>query len=81
MAEEKPVFDLQKYGFTEFGELLNFAQDKQWCGWSRMRKRDCWSSSARNFIRLQCLKATKPREKEPDVNRNIRRRRRRKLGI
>ena len=29
VADEKPVFDLQKYGFTEFAELLNFAQDKK----------------------------------------------------
>jgi len=28
MNEEVPDFDLRKYGFTEFAELLNFAQDK-----------------------------------------------------
>jgi uncharacterized protein (TIGR00288 family) len=28
MSEEVPNFDLRKYGFTEFAELLNFAQDK-----------------------------------------------------
>lgn len=28
MKEENPDFDLQKYGFQEFAEFLNFAQDK-----------------------------------------------------
>jgi hypothetical protein len=28
VKEEQPDFDWKKYGFQEFGELLNFAQDK-----------------------------------------------------
>jgi hypothetical protein len=28
MKEENPEFDVQKYGFQEFTEFLNFAQDK-----------------------------------------------------
>jgi uncharacterized protein (TIGR00288 family) len=28
VTEEAPNFDLRKYGFTEFAELLNYAQDK-----------------------------------------------------
>ncbi|MCW5976963.1 MAG: NYN domain-containing protein [Bryobacteraceae bacterium] len=82
MAEEKPVFDLQKYGFTEFAELLNFAQDKSVVRVEPDEEEGLLVYLGAEFYPPALPEGHEPvREKEPDHVRNIRRRRRRKAGL
>lgn len=82
MVEEKPMFDLQKYGFTEFPELLNFAQDKSVVRVEPDAEEGLLVYLGPEFYPPAVPESQEPvREKEPEAMRNVRRRRRRKAGI
>ena len=82
MVEEKPMFDLQKYGFTEFPELLNFAQDKSVVRVEPDEEEGLLVYLGPEFYPPAVPESQDPvREKEPEAMRNVRRRRRRKAGI
>jgi uncharacterized protein (TIGR00288 family) len=82
MTEEKPVFDLQKYGFTEFAELLNFAQDKQVVRIEPDEEEGLLVFLGPEFYPPALPEGHEPvADKEPDIVKNVRRRRRRKVGV